>query len=108
MPWPNKFSWLRGSGWVQVLAQADLVSPGIADSFIQAAHVIRTRRIHQVTAFALCILKHGAYDHYCTTYSGEKKRLLTYEQWSDQKKKPAHTFNTGQLLWSLNCAFLPL
>jgi len=25
--------WLRGSGWVQVLVQADLALPGIADSF---------------------------------------------------------------------------
>jgi len=25
--------WLRGNGWVQVLVQADLASPGIADSF---------------------------------------------------------------------------
>ena len=24
-------TWLRGSGWVQALVQADLVSPGIAD-----------------------------------------------------------------------------
>ena len=63
--------WLRGSGWVQALVQADLASPGIADSFLQATHVAYTRRAHQVTVVALYILKHCAYDHYCVTYSGE-------------------------------------
>jgi len=41
--------WLRGSGWVQELVQADITSPGIADSFLQATHVVPTRRAHQVT-----------------------------------------------------------
>ena len=55
--------WLRGSGWVQALVEADIVSPGIADSFLKA-HVARNRRAHQVTAAALHILRHHAYDHY--------------------------------------------
>ena len=28
--------WLKGSGWVQALVQADIASPGITDSFLQA------------------------------------------------------------------------
>ena len=35
--------WLKGSGWVQVLVQAEITTPGTADSFLKAAHVARTR-----------------------------------------------------------------
>ena len=42
--------WLRGSGWVQALVQAEIATPGTADSFLRAAHVTRTRRSHQITA----------------------------------------------------------
>ena len=56
--------WLRFSGWVQALVQADIASLGIAYSFLHATHVARTSRAHQVTVAALYILKHRAYDHY--------------------------------------------
>ena len=42
--------WLRGSGWVQALVQAEIAMPGTADSFLRAAHGTRTRRAHQITA----------------------------------------------------------
>ena len=42
--------WLRDSGWVQALVQADIA--GISDSFLQATHVVPTRRAHQVTVAA--------------------------------------------------------
>uniref|UniRef100_UPI00358E92D9 uncharacterized protein n=1 Tax=Myxine glutinosa TaxID=7769 RepID=UPI00358E92D9 len=57
--------WLKGSGWVQALVQAEIVTAGTADSFLRASHVLRTRRAHQVTAAALYILQHRAYNHYC-------------------------------------------
>ena len=62
--------WLRDSGWVQILVQADIASPRIADSCLHATHVAHTRRAHQVTVAALNALKHCAYDPYCTAYSG--------------------------------------
>ena len=55
--------WLKGSGWVQALVQAEITTPGAVDSFLKAVHVSRTRRAHQVTVDALHILKHRAYDH---------------------------------------------
>ena len=58
--------WLRGSGWAQALVQAEIATAGTADSFYRASHVMRTRRAHQLTAAALHILKHRAYDHYNT------------------------------------------
>ena len=42
--------WLRGSGWVQALVQAEIATPGTADSFLRAPHGTRTRRAHQITA----------------------------------------------------------
>ena len=46
----------QGSGWVQVLVQAEITSAGTADSFLLASHVSRTRSAHQVTAAALSTL----------------------------------------------------
>ena len=36
---------LRRSGWVQALVQAEIATPGTADSFLRAAHITRTRRV---------------------------------------------------------------
>ena len=38
--------WLKGSGWVQAVVQANVTTPGIADCFLQAAYVARTIRAH--------------------------------------------------------------
>ena len=92
--------WLRGSGWVQALVQTDLASPGIADSFLQATHVARTRRAHQIIVVALYILKHHAYDHYHVTYSGEEQNLLEFQQWSDLRETICPHFQYWKLLWN--------
>lgn len=47
--------WLEGSGWTNSLVQAEVTTPGTADSFLKAAHVSRTRHAHQVTAAVLDI-----------------------------------------------------
>ena len=56
--------WLEGSGWVEAIQEADIATPGIAESFLKASHVTRTRHAHQVTACALHILLIKAYDAY--------------------------------------------
>ena len=56
--------WLEGSGWVEALQEAELATPGIAESFLKASHVTRTRHAHQVTACALFILLRKAYELY--------------------------------------------
>ena len=78
-------NWLKENGWVQALVQANITTPGIADSFLQAAHVARTLRAHQVTIAALYILKHRAYDHYCLTCIEGEQEILEFEQWCDQR-----------------------
>ena len=47
--------WLEGSGWVQCLLNTGVATAGIADSFIQASYVKRTRYAHIVTAASLYI-----------------------------------------------------
>ena len=49
--------WLDGSGWTDRLVQAGVAKVGMADSFLKASHITRTRHAHQVTAAALFILQ---------------------------------------------------
>lgn len=76
--------WLQGSGWVQALVQAEIATSGTADSFLRAAHVARTRRAHQVTAAALYILQHRAYDLYCLNEG--KEDLREFDYWCHQRE----------------------
>ena len=68
-------NWLKGSGWLQALVEANITTPWIADSFLQAAHVAQTLRTYQVTITALHVLKHCAYDHYCLTCIQSEQEL---------------------------------
>lgn len=45
--------WLRGSGLVQALVQAEFTSAGTADSFLRASHVSQTRRVHSDSSSTL-------------------------------------------------------
>jgi len=53
--------WLCGSGWTAVLVQSGVVTSGVADSLLRAAHVKRTRHMHEVTAASLYVLQRRAY-----------------------------------------------
>ena len=59
--------WLESSGWAEALVQAEIAIVGTVDSLHKASHVMRTRKAHQITAAALYILQHSAYDHYSHT-----------------------------------------
>lgn len=67
---------LDGSGWTHALAQANIATPGTAESFLKTAHVTRTRHAHQVTASALSILLHMAYD----AYSWEESEPKSFDE----------------------------
>ena len=68
---------LGGSGWTHALAQANIATPGTAESFFKTTHVTRTRHAHQVTASALSILLHMAYD----TYRCEESEPKLFDEW---------------------------
>ena len=52
--------WLGGSGWTSAIVQANIASPGTAESFLKASHISRTRHAHEVTASSLYVLMYRA------------------------------------------------
>ena len=91
-------NWLQGSGWVEALLQADISSPGTPDSFLKATHVSRTRRAHQITAAALNVLQHLAYDNYCQTKTDQVP--LPFEVGAPREQQTSHNFSTSRLFLS--------
>jgi len=67
--------WLDQSGWTDALVQANVTSAGIADSYVKASHVGRTRRAHEVTVCALYKLLGTAYDQYVQELSSDDQLL---------------------------------
>ena len=51
--WKTLGDLLDGSGWTAALTEAEVASAGMTDSFWKAAHLTRTRHVHQVTLLAL-------------------------------------------------------
>ncbi|KAG7168383.1 hypothetical protein Hamer_G002412 [Homarus americanus] len=78
-------SWLQGNGWAETLVQADIASPGTANSFLKAAHVTRTRRGHQITAATLNILQHKAYGTYTEDTQSDGHEPLEFGVWCQQR-----------------------
>ncbi|WAR11602.1 hypothetical protein MAR_025782, partial [Mya arenaria] len=82
--------WLENSGWTTALTNAEIATAGVADSFIKANSVSRTRHAHQVTACSLhCLLK-NAYSEYCTSMNSDE--LLGYDEWMKQKSQDSAQF----------------
>lgn len=71
--------WLDGSGWVQCLVASGLTTSGIADSFIHASSVKRTRYAHSVSAAALFVCLKRAYNQFCE-HSGTQEQK-SFEEW---------------------------
>lgn len=90
--------WLKGICWVQALVQADITTPGTADSFLQAAQVSRTRRVHQVTVAALYILKHRSYNHYRLTV---EHNILDFKTWCTQREQACPQFQYWAIVMEL-------
>ena len=84
--------WLEGSGWAQALVQAEIATVGMADSLHKASHVMRTRKAHQITAAALYILQHRAYDHYSLTCSKDNQTPADFEAWCAERKQNCPQF----------------
>ena len=59
--WNTFGDYLGGSGWTTALTQANVASSGIADSFLNASHLTRTRHGYQVSLLALHKLQDDAF-----------------------------------------------
>ena len=73
--------WLRGSGWIASLVQANVTTSGRAEAMLSGSHVTRARYAHQVTAGSLKILVDRAYQQYLEKYT-EGETTLTFDEWS--------------------------
>ena len=67
----------------------------MADSFLKASHITRTRHAHQVTAAALFILQKHAYEEYKTAASPDD--MLDFDGWCLQQQQAIRQFK----YWSL-------
>ena len=72
---------------------AEIATAGTADSFLRASHVLRTRRAHQVTAAALYIVQHHAYNHYCLGETRNTEELPGFEDWCHQRTEDIPCFH---------------
>ena len=79
---------LEDSGWTGALVQAGITTSGLADSFLKATHVTRSRRAHQVTASSLYLLMKKAYDD----YTENTEEALPLEKWCDVKASACPQF----------------
>ena len=72
--------------------QAEIATPGTADSFLRDAHVTRRRRAHQITASTLHILQRHAYTRHCMTDFDDAEDLPEFEDWCHRRAKdtPPH------------------
>jgi len=86
---------LNGSGWTQCLIQAGVATVGVAESFISASHVKRTRYAHTVTAAALYVTLHRSYEHYCHDNAGDA--VISFGKWRADLEKSSAQFH----FWSL-------
>ena len=59
--WDTIGDFLDCSGWTAALCEAGVATSGIADSFLKASHLTRTRRAHQITALTLTKLRRQAW-----------------------------------------------
>ncbi|KAG7163101.1 hypothetical protein Hamer_G002176 [Homarus americanus] len=84
--------WLEGSGWVEALVQAEIATPGSADSFLRAAHITHTKRAHQITAAALYILQKRAYNHFCLREVDHTEYLPKFNAWCKKREEDTPLF----------------
>ena len=59
--WNTLGDLLEASGWTTALTEAEVASPGTADSFLKVSHLTRTRHAHQVTFLTLKRLQKEAF-----------------------------------------------
>ena len=87
--------WLSGRGWEEALCNAGVARQGVANSFLAASHVTRTRRAHQVTPVSLYMLMVKGYDEY-TLYVEENDQLKSFHEWREEMSNKCPQF----LYWS--------
>lgn len=109
--WPDSSSEIRpdteySSKTNTALVQAEVATPGTADSFLRSAHVTRTRRSHQITAVALYILQRHTFERYCLACAEKGTFPLNYEDWCEERGKSSPQFQYWTITLSLELSIL--
>ncbi len=94
---------LKDSGWTGALTEAEIASPGTADSFLSATHVKKTCRAHQVTACSLYQLRKAAYVAHIQDVAEENEQSLI--SGSRNKRQNLHSSTFGSLCFNWNVWF---
>ena len=92
--------WLEGSGWVEILAKAEVNTPGRAESFLSGSQVKRTRYAHQVSCAALYLLLQEAFKR--------SESDLPFDTWLLQKSKESVQFKYWVTVMNLELILLLL
>ena len=82
--WETIGSLLEGSGWTTLLSNADIATPGRAQSYLMGSHIYRSRYMHQVTAIALNTLMHRSYQEYVRSVQ-VPFRIQELDEWLERK-----------------------
>ena len=97
--------WLKGSGWTSSLVQADVTTPGTADSFLKVSHITRTRRALQITLTSLFILKKKAYENYRLTLE-ENEVAVSFEIWCKELASRSPHFRYREIVMEMESCIL--
>lgn len=81
---------------MEVLQEAELATPGVVESFLNASHVTRTRHAHQVSASSLYISLKKAYDAYVT--SNTEVSAENFSAWCARRRSESPQF----LYWHMS------
>ena len=103
--WKVAGTWLEDSGWSDVLTLSDVAAAGRAESYLNSAHLTRTRYAHQVTAGALYILQQDAYKDYLIQQNSSD-RPQTFENWCVKMRERYPQFKYWSLVLELELTVL--
>jgi len=85
--------------------QANVATPGTAESLLSITHVMRTRQAHQITASSLYHLLQKAYLAYCSSL-GEERNQSPLEDWCSSRAELYPQFKFCLLILQLELAVL--
>ena len=94
--WDTIGDFLDCSGWTAALCEAGVATSGIADYFLKASHLTRTRRAHQITALTLTKLRRQAWLNMMSLNAE-----MSFEKWREDMAKKSPTF----MYWDLVLEF---
>ena len=98
---------LRDSGWTSALTEADIATPGTADSFLACSNVPRTRHAHQMTACVLFELLMSAYESInAETIADDSVTFDDLIDWCKERESSRPQFNFWRSILNLELLVL--